>query len=71
VLVQREMKCGRSPLVSIARVSVGRGFMTPYISFIGGQDDLRIGKFLSDCDPSLQAVHLRHLQVHQGDVRMV
>ena len=25
MLVQREMECGRSPLVSIARVSAGRG----------------------------------------------
>jgi len=32
-------------------------------------DDLRIGKISPNRDDRLEAVHLRHLQVHQHDIR--
>src|SRR5271167_4341026 len=41
-----------------------------YIAFVRRQhDDFRVGKFCPNCDDRIQAVHLRHLQVHERDVR--
>src|ERR1700687_217850 len=41
-----------------------------YITLVGRQhNDLSIGKFCQNCDDRIEAVHLRHLQVHERDVR--
>ena len=41
-----------------------------HIAFVRRQhNDFRFGKFSPNCDDGIQAVHLRHLQVHQRDVR--
>src|ERR1700722_10300070 len=42
------------------------------ITVVSGQyDNSRAGKFLANRCHSIQAVHSGHLQVHQGDVRLV
>jgi hypothetical protein len=41
-----------------------------HIAVLGRQyNDLRIGKFCPNRNDRIEAVHLRHLQVHQCDVR--
>ena len=40
------------------------------VAFVRRQhNNFRFGKFLADRDDGIQAVHLRHLQVHERDVR--
>ena len=40
-----------------------------HIAFVGRQyDDFRIGKFSSNRSDGIEAVHLRHLHVHERDV---
>ncbi len=40
-----------------------------HIALVGRQyDDLRIGKFSSNRGDGIEAIHLRHLQVHERDV---
>ena len=41
-----------------------------YIAFLGRQHDyLRIGKFCSNRDDGIEAIHLRHLHIHERDIR--
>src|SRR5208337_2430556 len=43
-----------------------------HIASVGRQhDDSCVGKFISNSNERIEAVHLRHLQVHQRNVRMV
>ena len=43
-----------------------------HIAGVGRQHDhFCVGKFISDSNERIEAVHLRHLQVHQRNVRMV
>jgi hypothetical protein len=41
-----------------------------YIAFVGREhDDTRVRVFLADCDDGVDPAHIRHLDVHEGDVR--
>lgn len=46
------------------------GTQGAYITFIGGQDnDFGLREFLAYCDGGVDAIHVRHLDIHEGDIR--